>query len=104
MKLARSVFLVMVVLMLAGSGVVFGAVSAEGKVDSVDPQTKMIKLSRSNPQTGAAENAVMYASDATVYSGKAKDIASVGVGDEAKIEVERDQETKKWMAKSVATS
>jgi len=104
MKLFRKCFAVMLAVMLLCSGVAVAAVTAEGKVESTDPQEKMIKLSRSNPQSGAAENAVMYASDSTTYAGKAKDFASVGAGDTARIEVERDAETKKWMAKSVETS
>lgn len=104
MEISRKFLAAGLAVMLLCSGVAYAAVTAEGKVESTEPQEKMIKLSRSNPESGAAENAVMYASDTTTYAGKAKDFASVGAGDSAKIEVERDSETKKWMAKSVETS
>ncbi|HNV86949.1 MAG TPA: hypothetical protein PKL97_08335 [Candidatus Omnitrophota bacterium] len=93
-----------VTLVLAVSCGVSLAVTSEGKIASVDEVTKMIKLERSNPENGMTENAIIWATDATAYAGKANGFTTVLIGDYAKIEVDRDDGSGKWMVKSIETS
>jgi len=103
MKQWGRVFFCLALMFAVLCGIAF-AMTSEGKISSVDAVTKMIKLERSNPENGMTENAIVWASDATAFAGKAKDFATVLVGDYAKIDVDREDATGKWLVKSIETS
>lgn len=102
MKKKGICFLVALALVLAASGVAF-AETVQGEVTSVDLTGKMLKVTKTVAATGAKEEASVWVSDTTTYSGEVTALAEVVEGDKVKLEVEKNPEGK-WVAKSVEVS
>ena len=94
-----SLFLVAALVLMA-SGVAF-AEMIEGTVASVDLAGKIVKISKTDPATGASEEVSIGVSDTTTYSGEVTALAEVIEGDTVKIEADKDATTGNWVAESV---
>jgi len=87
-------------LVLTMSGVAF-AETVQGTVSSVDLAGKVLKVSKKDAATGAAEDVSISVNDTTTYTGEVTALAEVIEGDTVKIEADKDATSGNWVAKSV---
>lgn len=95
-----------VMFLLLGAFLVTGAAYAEsvtGKVQSVDPATKLIKVAQIDSATGAEKEVSIWVKEATAFEGVA-DLASLQEGAEVSIEASADEASGNLQADSVTVT
>ena len=99
MKKAQIVMAILVATLMICQGAAYAQL-VNGKVVSADPAAKSLTISRTNAETGASEDVVIWTNEQTAFSGTAS-LEELKAGDEVWVDAEEDAATKNWIATSI---